>query len=70
MGVQSTDGFPATRYEFIAYYAVIALVVALWGRYKWNRRKFDGLAAKLTGPPSYPIIGTGLQFIGTHQRKI
>ncbi|KAE9541566.1 hypothetical protein AGLY_003557 [Aphis glycines] len=31
-------------------------------------KHFEKIASKLEGPPSYPIIGTGLECIGTHQQ--
>lgn len=64
----SASGFRLTRSELTAY-GVISFLVVLWCHYKWSRRHFEKLAAKMTGPPAYPIIGTGLQFIGTPQRK-
>lgn len=60
--------FRMTRTELIIY-AVISFLVILWCNFKWNRRHFEKIASKMTGPPSYPIIGAGLQFVGTPERK-
>lgn len=66
--LKSIGGFRLEKSELIVY-AVITFIVVLWCNYKWNRRYFDRLAAKLPGPPSYPIIGNGHIFAGTPQRK-
>lgn len=66
--VRSVEGFRLTSPEFIVY-AVISFVVVLWCHSKWSSRHFDRLAAKMTGPPAYPIVGAGLEFIGTPERK-
>lgn len=64
----SASGLRMTSTELTAY-AVISFIVVLWCHYKWNRRHFEKLASKMTGPPAYPIIGAGLEFVGTPQRK-
>jgi len=64
----SAGGLRMTSSELTAY-AVISFIVVLWCHYKWNRRHFEKLASRMTGPPSYPIIGAGLEFVGTPQRK-
>lgn len=64
----STGGLRMTSTELTAY-GIISFIVVLWCHYKWNRRHFERLASKLTGPPAYPIIGAGLEFVGTPQRK-
>jgi len=64
----AAGGLRMTSTELTAY-AVISFIVVLWCHYKWNRRHFERVASKMTGPPSYPIIGSGLEFIGTPQRK-
>jgi cytochrome P450 family 4 len=67
--IESMDGFRVSKFEFMMYGAIF-LVIALWYYYKWNRKDVNRLAAKLKGPPSYPIIGSGLEFLGTPQRKL
>jgi cytochrome P450 family 4 len=64
----SVTGFQMSRTELTGY-VVISFLVVLWCHYKWTRRRFENLAAKMTGPPAYPIIGSGLEFVGTPQRK-
>lgn len=64
----SAGGFRLSKSELTAY-AIISFLVVLWCHFKWNRRHFEKLAAKLGGPPAYPIVGTGLEFVGTPQRK-
>ncbi|XP_025419157.1 cytochrome P450 4C1-like isoform X2 [Sipha flava] len=64
--MESMDGFRVSKFEFMMYGAIF-LVIALWYYYKWNRKDVNRLAAKLKGPPSYPIIGSGLEFLGTPQ---
>ncbi|CAH1715439.1 unnamed protein product [Aphis gossypii] len=49
-------------------YALVSFIVVLWCYFKWKNRHFEKIASKLEGPPSYPIIGTGLESIGTHQQ--
>jgi len=53
----------------LTVYTIISFIVVLWCNYKWNRRQIERLAAKMKGPPAYPIIGTGFEFIGTPERK-
>jgi len=64
----SAGGLRMTSIEFTAYTA-ICFIVVLWCHYKWNRRHFERVALKMTGLSSYPIIGSGFEFIGTPQRK-
>lgn len=47
-------------------YAVIFFLIILWFKYKWNRdhSRFKKLDAELPGPPAYPLIGSGLLFLG------
>jgi len=54
--------------EIIAY-LIVAILVVLWFHFKWNNRKFEKLTARMPGPPSYPIVGTGLEFLGSAERK-
>jgi len=54
--------------ELVVYMFIVVLVVT-WCYYKWQNRRFVKLAARMTGPPAYPIIGTGYQFIGSSERN-
>nr|DAD54391.1 TPA_exp: cytochrome P450 enzyme 8 [Aphis glycines] len=49
-------------------YALVSFLVVLWCYFKWKNRDFEKIASKLKGPPSYPIIGSALASIGTHQQ--
>ncbi|XP_050545258.1 cytochrome P450 4C1-like isoform X1 [Daktulosphaira vitifoliae] len=60
------DVFWQTKSELVSY-AIILLLLIIWFRIKWNRRFIDRFAAKIPGPPSYPLIGSGLEFVGTSQ---
>jgi len=54
----------------IIYYLIVVILVVLWCYFKWNNRHVEKLAARMPGPPKYPFIGTGYQFIGlTSERK-
>jgi len=54
----------------IIVYLIVAILVVGWYHIKWNNRKFEKLAARMSGPgPSYPIVGIGLQFLGSAERK-
>jgi len=54
--------------ELVAY-IIIAVLMVIWCYYKWKNRHFEKLAARMPGPPAYPIIGTGYQFIGSSERN-
>jgi len=47
---------------------VFSFFAVLWCYFKWTNRHFNRLAAKLNGPPGYPIIGSMLEFVGPHIR--
>lgn len=64
----STDWLQMAITKMTAYVLVSSIMI-LWCYLKWKHRHFEKVASKLKGPPSYPIIGTGLECIGTHQRK-
>ncbi|XP_060860451.1 cytochrome P450 4g15-like isoform X2 [Metopolophium dirhodum] len=52
------------------FYLIVVILVVLWCYFKWNNRHVEKLAAKMPGPPTYPIIGTGFQFIGSSEQII
>jgi cytochrome P450 family 4 len=52
--------------EIIASIIVVVLVM-VWCYFKWQNRHFEKLAASMPGPPAYPIIGSGYQFIGSSE---
>jgi len=54
--------------EVIVYIIGIVLLM-VWSNFKWKIRRFEKLAAKMQGPPAYPIIGIGYQFIGSSTRN-
>lgn len=57
-----------SHHELIVYTAV-ALALAAWFHWRWKHRHFMELAAKLPGPPSYPLIGTTSMFTHTYDGK-
>ncbi|XP_050423131.1 cytochrome P450 4C1-like [Adelges cooleyi] len=63
----SLTGIRMSKDEVICY-SIIVFLVALWYRMLWHRRHFDKLTSKLSGPPSYPLIGSGLEFVGSPQQ--
>lgn len=63
-----TSGFQLTIFNSIVVVGIVLFVV-LFAYDKWSRRPYEKLAAKLQGPPSYPIVGTGLEFLGSPERK-
>lgn len=65
----STDSLATFTKSELTVYATISFLVVLWCNFKWNRRRFERVAAKMKGPQSYPIIGSGLEFVGSPQRE-
>lgn len=59
---QIKDG--ASKAEILFILAVSVFLVML-AQYHWKRRRMYRMAAKIPGPPSYPIVGSGLMFIGS-----
>lgn len=66
--IYSTVKFRLTRTE-LTLYAVISLVLLLLLKIKLNSIRYEKFAAKISGPPAYPIIGSLLQFMGKPKRK-
>lgn len=66
--IQSVKNFRWTTSELIVYQAIFCFVV-IWCQYKWIRRNFEKVAAKMKGPRGYPFIGSSFNFIGTPERK-
>jgi len=64
-----TSGWLQMTITELTTYALVSFIVVSWCYFKWKNRHFEKIASKLEGPPSYPIIGTGLKCIGTHQRN-
>ncbi|VVC44950.1 Hypothetical protein CINCED_3A014120 [Cinara cedri] len=60
----STVKFRVTGTQLI-FYAVIFLVLVLLIKIKLNTIRYEKFAAKISGPPAYPIIGSLLEFIRT-----
>ncbi|XP_050438038.1 cytochrome P450 4C1-like [Adelges cooleyi] len=48
---------PSTKLE-ILFYGTIVFLVVIWCHMRWEHRRFYQLAAKLPGPPSYPMKGS------------
>lgn len=49
----------------VLFTAALILLVCFIIVYKWKYRKLEKLAAQLPGPPTLPIIGNALQFLGS-----
>lgn len=47
----------------------IAFFVLLFYYFKWSVRHMEEAVSKLGGPPTYPIVGSLLNYIGTQERK-
>ncbi|XP_022166735.1 cytochrome P450 4C1-like [Myzus persicae] len=65
--IQSVKNFRWTTSELIVYQAIFCFVV-IWCQYKWIRRNFEKVAAKMKGPRGYPFIGSSFNFIGTPEQ--
>ncbi|XP_050054619.1 cytochrome P450 4C1-like isoform X2 [Aphis gossypii] len=65
----SAGGLQITITEWTVY-VVLSFIVVLWCYFKWKQRPFEKVASKMTGPPSYPIIGFLLEILGTPQQII
>jgi multisubunit Na+/H+ antiporter MnhB subunit len=49
---------------------IIALTIVLFGiiiQHKWKQRKLNALCKALPGPDGWPIIGSGLLFLGNNK---
>lgn len=49
---------------------VATFLVALFVRFRWSRRRFYQLAAKIPGPKGLPIIGSAHKFMTTDPQKM
>lgn len=45
----------------VTFFTLLCYIIV----FKWRRRRLEKLAAELPGPPALPIIGNGLEFLGT-----
>jgi hypothetical protein len=48
----------------IVIFALLAVLVAMFVQHKWKNRHLEALAKKLPGPGGWPILGSGLMFLG------
>lgn len=71
--IMEVKTFPAGLSEtFTEMLIVIALVISVSAlvQYHWRRRRLYRMAAKIPGPPTYPIIGNAHLFIGSPKSKL
>jgi hypothetical protein len=48
---------------------VIIFLLLFYVHFRVRRRRMEALAAKISGPPAWPLVGNALQFLGTTQGK-
>lgn len=62
--------------NFVAYFLlqmgplVLTLCLILcYVSFRFRRRRMEALAAKISGPPAWPLVGNALQFLGSTHGK-
>lgn len=48
---------------------LILCLLLCYMSFRFRRRRMEALAAKLPGPPAWPLIGNALQFLGSSHGK-
>ncbi|PSN45091.1 Cytochrome P450 4C1 [Blattella germanica] len=48
----------------------LLFLAVCYAYYKHSRRRFVALAAKIQGPPAWPLIGNALEFMGSTQERL
>ncbi|XP_075233074.1 cytochrome P450 4C1-like [Lycorma delicatula] len=55
---------PTSTFSVLMSCTIVLLFVSLL-MYKWRRRRLEKLASLMPGPPALPILGNGLEFMGS-----
>jgi hypothetical protein len=48
---------------------LLLFLFVCYTHFRYRRRRMEALAAKISGPPAWPIIGNALEFLGTTHGK-